>query len=213
MGKGLEAGIADMDASRRSDDQSARSTRMAASRMSAWLVGAVATMLDVEPSRLRAEISAIRPTSRLALAGLLASIGCTMIATLLAIFYVTSASEIVAAPIVNPASPVRVASRESHDAIVMRPLFWRSRQPATAPALVAIPETIASDPQISLKGVLISGDLAKAFFLSAETPAGVWRQRGEDVAGWRVAEILRDRVVLESGAGRFVVPMSYSSSR
>jgi hypothetical protein len=182
--------------------------------MSAWVVGAVAAMLDVEPARLRTEISAIRPANRLAVAALVASIGCTVIITLLAIVYVTSSSEILAAHAAH-AVPVGTAARENHDAIVTRPLFWRSRQPATAPAPppAGSSELTAADPQISLKGVLISGELAKAFMLSSESPTGVWRQRGEDVGGWRVAEIHQDRVVLESAAGRFVVPMSYSNRR
>ena len=195
--------------------RSLRGARTVVSRMSSRLVDFVATILDADPSRLRSEVSAIRPISRWLMVGLLAFIGCSMIGTLIVIVHLTSSSETMAAQSDQAAVRFETASRETYDAIVMRPLFWRSRQPATPPAepAAAISAPIAGDPQISLKGVLISGDLAKAFMLSAENPAGVWRQRGEDVAGWRVTEIFRDRVVLQSQAERFVVPLSYSNGR
>jgi hypothetical protein len=202
-----------VDARLSPEDPTTSIARITVSRTMAWLDAAVATMLDIDPSRLRSGISAIRPASRLVLIGLLASIGCILVLTLLTIVYVTTSSQIPAAHAHQPTAPVSVASGESYDAIVSRPLFWRSRQPATVHATSARSLEVAGDPQISMKGVLISGDLAKAFIRSSESPAGEWRQLGEEVGGWRVAEILHDRIVLESSAGRFVVPMSYANKR
>lgn len=172
----------------------------------------LAAMLDVEPSRLRAELAAVAPQRRWLMAALAASIVCSMAGTVAAILYLTSSSETAAAPAAQAVAQVEPAPAGSYDAIVMRPLFYRSRQPATAPAdQSALP--MVGDPQVTLRGIFINGDVAKAFMVSAESPAGVWRQAGEDIAGWRVAEIFSNRVVLEQRAQQLVVPLSYATGR
>jgi hypothetical protein len=188
-----------------------RLVRNIALRMAARGGELLATMIDVEPSRLRAEVAAIRPSRRWLMVALVASIGGSIFGTVAAILYLTS-SETAAAPAEQAVVQLAAASSESYDAIVTRPLFYRSRQPATAPAerpnLPAL-----GDPQVTLRGIFINGDLAKAFIVSGESPAGVWRKRGEDVAGWRIAEIFSNRVVLESRAQQLVVPLSYANGR
>lgn len=172
----------------------------------------VATMLDVEPSRLRAELAAVRPKSRWLMVAFVATIVCSVVGTIVAILYLTSSSATAAAPAEQVAVRLETSSGDSYDAIVKRPLFYRSRQPATAPA-DRVGLSAIGDPQVTLKGVFINGDVAKAFIVSAENPTGAWRNSGEDIAGWRVGEIFANHVVLESRSQQLVVPLTHSNGR
>ena len=204
--------MASVDADPMPGVRSLRLVRGVGVRVAARGLALLATILDVEPARLRAEIAAIRPARRRLITALLAAIGGTIAGTAVAIVYLTSSSAIAAAPTDQAVVRFETASRDSYDSIVMRPLFYRSRQPAAVPAERAALPGIG-DPQVSLRGVFINGDDAKVFVVSAEHPTGVWRRRGEDVAGWRVGEIFPNRVLLESRAEQLVVPLSHSNGR
>lgn len=170
-------------------------------------------MLDVEPAKLRAELASVRPASRLVVALLMVWIGLVVVGTVTGIGYLGT-SETLAAQSAQAPVAASEGLRDGYEAIVRRPLFWRSRQPAAAPmeaAGLSAPPIV--DLQISLRGVFINGDDARAFMIVPDNPRGVWRKRGEELSGWRVAEILGDRVVLESQAGRQVVPLSHTNGR
>jgi hypothetical protein len=53
------------------------------------------------------------------------------------------------------------------------------------------------EQDVTLKGVFISGPLAKAFLLSSQNPLGVWVKADEEIAGWKVVTIQPDQVILQ----------------
>jgi len=111
-----------------------------------------------------------------------------------------------------PSSGSRAASARSpanFENIVQRPLFARSRQGMVqAPVpLQAPPPPPAStlDRDVTLKGVFISGSIAKAFLLSPQNPLGLWVQAGEDIAGWNVVAVQPDQVILQGQGEKWIV--------
>jgi hypothetical protein len=64
-----------------------------------------------------------------------------------------------------------------------------------------------------LRGVFISGNVAKAFLVSAQNPAGAWAQTNEEIAGWRVIEIRPDAVLLGGSGQRLAVQYSPSAGK
>jgi hypothetical protein len=100
---------------------------------------------------------------------------------------------------------------------ITRPLFRMSRRPfdpskvATPPAPPNIqpelPQPIATPlapvietPQFGLKGVAITGGRKLALLTLPETPDGLWLAEGEEMNGWRIAEIEAGGVSLTSAA-------------
>lgn len=163
------------------------------------------------------ELAALRPATRALLAGLSGWIAMVGLVTLLAVAWVEiSAMSLpewlgASSPVIRGAERRRPASFEN---IVQRPLFSRSRQGLTlAPVPMPVPPPAPStlDQGVTLKGVFISGGLAKAFVLSSQNPLGVWVQAGEEIAGWRVAAVEPDRILLDGrvdGQGeKLIVPL------
>ena len=69
--------------------------------------------------------------------------------------------------------------------------------PASAPVLATAPALAMLDQDITLKGVFISGPLAKAFLLSSQNPLGIWVQADEEISGWKVVSVHPDQVILQ----------------
>lgn len=90
-----------------------------------------------------------------------------------------------------------------------RPLFEPERRPRVEEAVVAPePAPAAKLPPVRLMGVIVASDGGRLALVQAEgqeQPARVLS--GEQVAGWRIAEIGDDAVVLAAGTARSVVPL------
>jgi len=173
-------------------------------------IDSAALMLGVDKGRLRAEVAAMRAGSRVVLCALLIFITCAVAATFVILVSLASSASLPADVGEQNGSDVATSAPRNDDAIVARPVFSKSRQPAAAPT-----ETIRAavvDRQINLRGVFINGTVAKAYMLSPQTPLGAWRKRGEDFEGWRVENVAPDRVTLTSQAERMVVPLTVAGA-
>ncbi len=150
------------------------------------------------------EISALRPATRVLLAGFSGWIILVFLVTIAAVVSVEMSTVSLPEWLGVPSSGSRGAAARppaSLDNIVQRPLFSRSRQgeaPVTAPVLAAAPAPAMLDQDITLKGVFISGPLAKAFLLSSQNPLGIWVQTDGELFGWKVVSIQPDQVVLQA---------------
>jgi hypothetical protein len=114
----------------------------------------------------------------------------------------TAAPERSAAPSVLETATVVPSYAET----IARPLF----NPTRRPIVVAAPKVVAPPPpapvvplQAQLVG-LVSGTTSggRALLRVANDRHGAWLTVGEELRGWRIAEIKTDRVVLQSGAAR-----------
>jgi len=68
------------------------------------------------------------------------------------------------------------------------------------------------DQNIILKGVFMSGAVAKAFLISAQNPLGVWAQVNDEVAGWRVLAVKPGEVLLEAQNENLVIPLQINGT-
>jgi hypothetical protein len=161
------------------------------------------------------EVAALRPATRVLLAGFSGWIVMVLIVTLAAVVSVEMSA--ISLPEWLGASssvPRGAAARSpaSFENIVQRPLFSRSRQgmtlaavPVPVPAAPPPPSTL--DQNVTLKGVFINGPLAKAFLLSSQNPLGIWVQPDEEVSGWKVLAVQPDQVVLEGQGEKRIVQL------
>jgi type II secretory pathway component PulC len=149
------------------------------------------------------EVAALRPATRVLLAGFSGCIVLVFLVTVAAMVSVQMSTLSLPEWLGASSSASRGAAARSpttFENIVQRPLFSRSRQgmtPASAPVAAAAPTPSTLDPDIALKGVFISGPLAKAFLLSSQNPMGVWVQVDEEIAGWKVVAVQPDQVILQ----------------
>lgn len=150
-----------------------------------------------------AEVAALRPATRVLLAGFSGWIVLVFLVTMAAMVSVRMSALSLPEWLSAPSSTSRgVAARSpaSFENIVQRPLFARSRQgmaPAPIPVVAAAPPPSMLDQNITLKGVFMSGPLAKAFLLSSQNPLGVWVQADDEIAGWKVVAVQPDQVILQ----------------
>lgn len=168
-----------------------------------------------------AEISALRPATRALLAGFSGWIVLVLLVTLAAIVSVEMSAVSLPQWWGASSSAARgVAGRppSSFDNIVQRPLFSRRRQgvsvaplPVPLPPPPPLPSTL--DHDISLKGVFISGPLAKAFLRSAQYPLGVWVQVDEGISGWKVLAVQPDQVILQGQGEKRSLPLHAGGTR
>jgi hypothetical protein len=159
------------------------------------------------------ELAALRPATRVLIAGLSGWIALVGLVTLMAMVWV-QVSAMSLPEWLGTSSPVtRGAGGRSpagFDNIIQRPLFSRNRQGVTVaavPVLAPPPTASTLDQGVTLKGVFISGALAKAFMLSSQSPLGVWIQAGQEIAGWRVVAVEPDRVILDGQDEKLVVQL------
>jgi hypothetical protein len=161
-----------------------------------------------------AEVAALRPATRVLLAGFSGWIVLVLMVTLAAVMSVEMSAISLPEWLSAPSSGARAAAAQSpasFENIVQRPLFSRSRQGMTTLAAVPMPATPSPpstlDQDITLKGIFISGPLAKAFLLSSQNPLGIWVQTDEEVSGWKVLAVQPDQVVLQGQGGKRIVQL------
>ena len=166
-----------------------------------------------------AELAALRPATRVLIAGLSGWVILVILVSVAAVVSVEM-STITLPEWLGARSSASggTAARPpaSFENIVRRPLFSRSRQgisQAPVPMPVAPPPPSTLDQDITLRGVFMSGPLAKAFLLSSQNPLGVWVQAGEEAAGWRVVAVQRDQVLLEGQGQRLIVPLNVGGGK
>ena len=189
-------------------------------RLQAHIVNSLAAFLSTLGATLgrgqdihHAGLSTLRPATRLLMIGLIVWIGLVLTITVTAILSVKIStlnfSEWFGGRAsAAPSSQVRTSA--SLENILQRPLFSRIRQSAVAPTATLVsplPQPGGLDQNFTLKGVFISGELAKAFLISAQKPLGVWVQTNEEIAGWRVASVKPDHILLEARNERLVIPL------
>jgi hypothetical protein len=161
----------------------------------------------------RGELAGLRPATRLLIVGLTAWIGLVGPVIAVASIEISAMSFPAWFGSRTSASPsTEIRSAAGFENILLRPLFSRRRQIAT-PATVSAPQPplpAKLDQNITVKGVFISGALAKAFLTSAQNPLGVWVQVDGEVAGWRVVAVKPDQVLLDGQNEKLVIPLSVS---
>jgi hypothetical protein len=164
----------------------------------------------------RAEFARLRPATRVLIVGLAAWIGLVGLATAVAVGSVETSR--LSLPAWLGARPPASANAEMNsparfENILRRPLFSRSRQGVAevVPTPTFQPATML-DPNITLKGVFMSGVLAKAFLTSAQVPLGVWVQANDEIAGWRVVAVTPDRVLLDGRNEKLVIQLNINGT-
>ena len=107
-----------------------------------------------------------------------------------------------------PAAPARFVPPPAAQFAVIdeRPLFDPNRQPVSEPD--PVDATVqAAPPDLSLVGIAIGGGSSIALVKPASATAAVSVMLGQSIAGWQVARIAPDSVVLRSGGREFTVRM------
>ena len=120
-----------------------------------------------------------------------------------------------AAPLANP---VAAQPLEQLPAIVDRSLFSPSRRPpaappppvAQAPAASAPP---SAPPNVILLGVVMDGQNARAVVQVGADKRLLRAQMGDEIDGWKVAQIDGRKVVLASQDGRFATYRLFNDER
>jgi hypothetical protein len=120
-----------------------------------------------------------------------------------------------AAPLANP---VAAQPLDQLSTILDRSLFSPSRRPpaappppvAQAPAASAPP---SAPPNVILLGVVMDGQNARAVVQVGADKRLLRAQMGDDIDGWKVAQIDGRKVVLASQDGRFVTYRLFNDER
>jgi TM2 domain-containing membrane protein YozV len=165
------------------------------------------------------ELAALRPATRVLIAGLSGLIILVILVSVAAVVSVEMSTITLPEWLGTPSSaPAGTAARPpaNFENIVRRPLFSRSRQgmsQASVSMPVQPPPPSTLDQDITLRGVFMSGPLAKAFLLSSQSPLGAWVQVDEEVAGWRVMAVQRDHVLLEGQGQRLIVQLNVGGGK
>ncbi|MBX9647590.1 MAG: hypothetical protein K2X57_11100 [Xanthobacteraceae bacterium] len=120
-----------------------------------------------------------------------------------------------AAPLANP---VAAQPLEQLPAIVDRSLFSPSRRPPAAalPPVVQAPAASAppsAPPNVILLGVVMDGQNARAVVQVGSDKRLLRAQMGDDIDGWKVAQIDGRKVVLASQDGRFATYRLFNDER
>lgn len=165
------------------------------------------------------ELAALRPATRVLLVGFSGWIVLVFLVTVAAVVSVEmsaiSPPEWWGTP-VSTSRGAAAGSPASFENIVQRPLFSRSRQgaaPASMPPPVPPPVPSMLDQDITLKGIFISGALAKAFLLSSQIPLGVWVQVDEEISGWKVVDVQPGQVILQGQGEQRIVQLHVGGAK
>ena len=106
---------------------------------------------------------------------------------------------------------------EQLPAIVDRSLFSPSRRPPAAPPPVVRPPApsapLSAPPNVVLLGVVMDGQNARAIIRVGTEKRLLRAQIGDDIDGWKVAQIDGRKVVLASQDGRFVTYKLFNEDR
>jgi len=115
------------------------------------------------------------------------------------------------------ANPVAAQPLEQLPAIVDRSLFSPSRRPPAAPPpVVQAPAASAlpsAPPNVILLGVVMDGQNARAVVQVGADKRLLRAQMGDEIDGWKVAQIDGRKVVLASQDGRFVTYRLFNDER
>jgi len=114
---------------------------------------------------------------------------------------------------INPAKPIALEPvLEDREEVLARPLFRPDRRPwqprladasSVNPPLTSAPlDTTLPPPDIRLLGIIRAGVTARALIRSGATPTGKWYVRGDQVEGWRLSDVAKDRIVIEARGQR-----------
>lgn len=193
--------------------------RLAIASPRRWASSSITALLGRSDLPRLSEVIALRPSTRVLLAGFSGWIILVGLVTVAAI----ASMELSA---IRLPEWLRVASSADRSAaarppaslenIIQRPLFARSRQgtfQVTAPVVAAAPIPSTLDQDIKLKGVFMSGSMAKAFILTSQNPLGTWVQADDEIAGWKVISVHPDQVVLQGQGERRTVPLNVGAAK
>jgi general secretion pathway protein N len=115
------------------------------------------------------------------------------------------------------ANPVATQPLDQLSATLDRALFSPSRRRAPAPPpVVQVPVSSAlpsAPPTVVLYGVVMDGESARAVVRVGPDKRLVRAQMGDDIDGWKVAQIDGRKVVLASGDGRFATYRLFNGER
>lgn len=115
------------------------------------------------------------------------------------------------------ANPVAAQPLDQLSATLDRSLFSPSRRRAPAPPPVAPPPAMSTSPSqppdVVLYGVVMDGESARAVVRVGPDKRLLRAQMGDDIDGWKVAQIDGRKVVLASEDGRFATYRLFSGER
>jgi general secretion pathway protein N len=118
-----------------------------------------------------------------------------------------------------PSNPVAAQPLDELSATLDRPLFSPTRHPPAPPPppppvvqVAAPPPPPPPPPNLTLFGVVIDGEGARALVRAGADKKLLRAQIGDDIEGWKVAQIEGRKVVL-SLDGRFVTFALFSDNR
>ena len=118
---------------------------------------------------------------------------------------------------VRLANPVAAQPLEQLSAMLERPLFSPGRRRTPAPPPVAqapAPADLPSPPpNLVLFGVVMDGESARAVVRAGADKRLLRAQMGDEIEGWKVAQIDGRKVVLASQDGRFATYRLFSEER
>jgi hypothetical protein len=119
-----------------------------------------------------------------------------------------------AAPLANP---VAAQPLDQLSTILDRPLFSPSRRGPSAPPPVvqapAAPALPSPPPNLVLFGVVMDGEGARAVVRVGADRRLLRAQMGDEIDGWKVAQIEGRKVVLASQDGRFATYRLFNDER
>lgn len=120
-------------------------------------------------------------------------------------------------PAATLANPLAAQPLDLLSATLDRPLFSPSRRPPPAPpSIVQAPAPAAlpsSPPTVVLLGVVMDGETARAVVRAGADKRLLRAQMGDDIDGWKVAQIDGRKVVLASEDGRFATYRLFTEER
>jgi hypothetical protein len=115
------------------------------------------------------------------------------------------------------ANPIAAQSLEKLSVMLDRSLFSPSRRRAPAPPPViqapAPAELPTAPPNLVLLGVVMDGESARALVRVGADQSLLRAQMGDEIDGWKVAQIDSRKVVLASQDGRFATYRLFSDER
>ncbi len=170
----------------------------------------VAALLQNARSRLSGlKHMQLSPLSGIVLAALAALAGVTALFALYAMVGSMGSDSEATAPDWTPPTlatveldPPKPASADVET--LSRPIFSKNRKPSQKTAAAPTDMSTVSDAPsgLSVTAIVRHKSTAQAFLISTDTPAGAWRQVGDQVDSWTVTSITPREVVLQSG-GQF----------
>jgi hypothetical protein len=173
----------------------------------------IAAVLGRKKSSARWDLAELKPRTRILIAGLASVIGAITVATAATIFSIEMSA--MGAPTWlggQTTASAELPAGGGLENISTRPIFSRRRQ-SSLPALATTVEpapaaAVALDRDLVLMGVFMNGSVAKAFVTSRQNPLGLWVQARDEISGWRVSQVLPDRVTLDNQNETLLVQLS-----